>query len=45
LEKRFENSIEKVLNIDDLYLTLSQTAEMEKKDIDRKIDEAISKLK
>lgn len=43
LEKRLANNIEDALKIDDVYLTLSQCSEIEKQDIDRKINEAISK--
>ena len=44
LEKRFANSIENALNVDDVYITLSQCADIEKGDIDRKIQETISKM-
>lgn len=44
LEKGYANNVGDALNIDDVYLTLSQCNEIEKTDIDRKINEAISKM-
>jgi hypothetical protein len=44
LEKRFANSIQDALNIDDIYVTLSQLNEIETQDIDRKVQEIISKM-
>jgi hypothetical protein len=44
LEKGYANNVNDALNIDDVYLTLSQCAEIEKADIDRKISDAISKM-
>jgi len=38
------NSIEKALQIDDVYLTLSQCFNIEQTDIDMKIQEMIRKL-
>ena len=44
LDKGYANNINDALNIDDVYLTLSQCNEIEKQDIDRKINDAISKM-
>jgi hypothetical protein len=44
LDKGYANNLVDALNIDDVYLTLSQCAEIEKIDIDRKINDEISKM-
>jgi hypothetical protein len=44
LDKGYANNLVDALNIDDVYLTLSQCSEIEKQDIDRKISDAISKM-
>jgi len=42
LEKRFANNIHDALKIDDAYLTLSQCSEIEKQDIEMKINEQLT---
>lgn len=42
LNKNFAKNVEDSLKFDDLYLTLSQLAELERNDIDRRVNEAIS---
>ena len=45
LQRNYASSPEDALKVDDIYLILSQCMDIEKRDIDRKISEAISKLK
>jgi hypothetical protein len=44
LEKRYANSIKEALNIDDLYVILSQCYEIEKQSIDNSISKKISEM-
>ncbi len=44
LSKCYANNVNDALNIDDVYLTLSQCSEIEQSDINKKINEIISKM-
>ena len=44
LSKGYANNVNDALNIDDVYLTLSQCSEIEQSDINKKINEIISKM-
>lgn len=43
--KNFSNSIDNALNFNDVYLTLSQASDIINNDIQRKVNEHISKQK
>lgn len=45
IEKGYANNIDDVWKIDDAYVTLSMCSSIENQDIQRKIDERISKMK